>query len=130
MTRLSKEIRTLLALLIFPLPVLCQAARNTVGVSGMVLSEGQNQRIQHAVVSLFNSVGNLIERVATPDSVPCLVEGICRPKGSKLGKEGFPFQGCLCFLTVKPHKRICHVNSEKVRVSVGLRGRLCWGPGL
>ena len=57
---------SLLALCL-PAVALPQGGHN-VSVSGMVLSEGQNQRIQHVVVRLCDSGGNLLEQTTTPDS--------------------------------------------------------------
>ena len=58
---------SLLALFL-PAAVLPQVSRNTVSVSGVVLSEGQNQRIQHVMVRLCDSGGNLLEEATTLDS--------------------------------------------------------------
>lgn len=57
-----------LLVLFVPSVVLAQGMRNTVSVSGVILSEGQNQRIQHVEVRLCDSGGNLLEEATTTDS--------------------------------------------------------------
>jgi tetratricopeptide (TPR) repeat protein len=68
MTHLPKRICVLLTLLAIPAPLLSQVDRHPVSVSGVVLAEGHNQRIQHAVVRLCDGGGNLIEQATTSDS--------------------------------------------------------------
>jgi Tfp pilus assembly protein PilF len=75
--RLPKKIFPLLSLLAMPVPVLCQG-RNTVSVSGVVLSEGRHERIQHVVVRLCDSGGNLMEQATTSDTAEFSFRGLRR----------------------------------------------------
>ena len=68
MRRLSNPTCLLLLALITPPRILCQFGSNTVTVSGTVLAEGHNQRIEHVTVRLCDPGGNLIEQAITPDS--------------------------------------------------------------
>ena len=68
MVHLAKRICFLLVLLATPAPLLSQLDHHPVSVSGVVLSEGHSQRIQHVVVRLCDGGGNLIEQATTSDS--------------------------------------------------------------
>lgn len=65
--RLLKRSFLLLGFLSLPASVPAQVNRNAVSVTGTVLSEGQNQRIQHTRVRLCDSGGNLLEETITSD---------------------------------------------------------------
>lgn len=78
MGRLPKEICALFLLLVIPTPILSQVSGSKVTVSGTVLSEGDNQRIQHVVVRLCDSGGNLIEQATTSDSGEFSFRGLQR----------------------------------------------------
>lgn len=78
MVWLPKQIFTLLVLLILPVPALCQLARNTVTVSGIVMSEGKNQRIEHTTVHLCDSGGDLLQETITSDSGEFSFRGLQR----------------------------------------------------
>ena len=55
-----------------------QFATNTVSVSGMVLTEGDNQRIEHVTVRLCDTGGILIEETTTSDSAEFVFKGVQR----------------------------------------------------
>lgn len=78
MGRLPTQIFILLGMALIPAPALSQLSRNPVTVSGVVMSEGQNQRIQHAVVRLCDSGGNLLEQATTSDSGEFSFRGLQR----------------------------------------------------
>jgi tetratricopeptide (TPR) repeat protein len=54
--------------LIAPSAALPQISNNLVSVTGIVLSEGSNERIQHVTVHLCDSGGNMLEEAITTDS--------------------------------------------------------------
>ena len=80
MAYLPKRICVLLILLATPAPLLSQVDRHPVSVSGVVLSEGHNQRIQHVVVRLCDGGGNLIEQAITSDSGEFSFRGLERSR--------------------------------------------------
>jgi tetratricopeptide (TPR) repeat protein len=80
MAHLPKKTCALLILLATPLPVLSQADRHPVSVSGVVLEEGHNQRIQHVVVRLCDGGGNLLEQATTSDSGEFSFRGLERSR--------------------------------------------------
>ena len=61
-----------------PANALPQFASNTVTVSGMVLTEGDNQRIEHVTVRLCDTGGILIEETTTHNSAEFLFRGVQR----------------------------------------------------
>lgn len=61
-----------------PAHALPQFRSNTATVSGIVLTEGENQRIEHVTVRLCDTGGNLIEETTTPDSAEFLFRGVQR----------------------------------------------------
>jgi tetratricopeptide (TPR) repeat protein len=65
MARLRNPICVLLFVLITPSKAVSQFSTNTVAVSGIVLSEGHNQRIEHVEVRLCDGGGNLLQETAT-----------------------------------------------------------------
>ena len=66
MPRLLKQSFLLIYFLSLPATVLAQLS-NLVSVSGSVLSEGKNRRIEHARVRLCDSGGNLLQETITSD---------------------------------------------------------------
>ena len=65
MGRLRNQICVLLLVLITPSKVVSQTSSNSVTVSGVVLSEGSNQPIEHVAVRLCDGGGNLMEQTTT-----------------------------------------------------------------
>lgn len=61
-----------------PAHALIQFGSNTATVSGIVLTEGLNQRIEHVTVRLCDTGGNLIEETTTSDSAEFLFRGLQR----------------------------------------------------
>jgi tetratricopeptide (TPR) repeat protein len=82
MGRLRNEICLCLLALISAREALANAlpqfASNTVTVSGMVLTEGDNQRIEHVTVRLCDTGGVLIEETNTSDSGEFVFRGVQR----------------------------------------------------
>ena len=68
MRRLRKQICALLLALVAPSTALSQFGSNSVTVSGTVLAEEHNQRIEHVTVRLCDTGGNLLQQAITPDS--------------------------------------------------------------
>ena len=68
MSRLRKQVCIFLLALIAPATTVSQMGRNTVSVTGMVLTEGKNARIEHVIVRLCDTGGNLIIQTTTPDT--------------------------------------------------------------
>jgi Tfp pilus assembly protein PilF len=68
MSRLHKQICIFLLVLVAPATTASQFGRSTVSVTGIVLAEGRNQRIEHVVVRLCDTGGNLITETTTSDS--------------------------------------------------------------
>ena len=68
MARHSRQALFFFLVLVTPAQALSQLGSNTVTVSGMVLEEGHNQRIEHVIVRLCDTGGDLIEQTITPDS--------------------------------------------------------------
>jgi Tfp pilus assembly protein PilF len=68
MSRLRKQVCIFLLALIAPATTASQMGRNTVSVTGMVLTEGKNERIEHVIVRLCDTGGNLIIQTTTLDS--------------------------------------------------------------
>lgn len=61
-----------------PAHALPQFGSNTATVSGIVLTEGLNQRIEHVTVRLCDTGGNLIEETTTSDSAEFRFRGLQR----------------------------------------------------
>jgi tetratricopeptide (TPR) repeat protein len=78
MTRLRNQFCILLFLLVSPPQSVSQLSHNSVTLSGMVLSEGRNQRIEHVDVHLCDGGGNLLEQAVTPDSGEFTFRGLQR----------------------------------------------------
>ena len=78
MGRLRNRICILLLFLITPSRAVSQVTGNTVTVSGVVLTEGRNQRIEHVSVRLCDGGGNLIEQTTTADSGEFTFRGVQR----------------------------------------------------
>jgi len=76
MARLRKQICILLLVLITPSKTVSQLGHNTATVSGMVLTEGRNQRITQVLVRLCDVGGNLIEQLITSDSGEFAFRGV------------------------------------------------------
>ena len=68
MARHIRQVLFFFLALVTPARALSQFGSNTVTVSGVVLTEGDNQRIEHVTVRLCDTGGNLIEQTITPDS--------------------------------------------------------------
>jgi Tfp pilus assembly protein PilF len=68
MSRLRKQTCIFLLALVTPATIASQMGRNTVSVTGMVLTEGKNERIEHVIVRLCDTGGNLIIQTTTLDS--------------------------------------------------------------
>ena len=68
MSRLRKQVCIFLLVLIAPAATASQMGRNTVSVTGMVLTEGKNERIEHVIVRLCDTGGNLIIQTTTLDT--------------------------------------------------------------
>jgi Tfp pilus assembly protein PilF len=68
MSRLCKQICIFLLALIVPATSASQMGRNTVSVTGIVLTEGRNERIEHVIVRLCDTGGNLIIQTTTLDT--------------------------------------------------------------
>jgi Carboxypeptidase regulatory-like domain len=75
---LAKQICLVFILVILPARVLGQFSRNTVTVSGVVLPEEGNQRIQHVHVHLCDSGSNVLEPATTSDSGEFSFPGLVR----------------------------------------------------
>lgn len=78
MSRLHKEIYIFLLVLIAQAARASQIVHNTVSVTGMVLTEGRNERIEHVDVRLCDTGGNLIVQTTTPDSGEFQFRGVQR----------------------------------------------------
>ena len=68
MARHSRQVLFFFLALVTPAQALPQFGSNTVTVSGVVLTEGDNQRMEHVTVRLCDTGGTLIEQTITPDS--------------------------------------------------------------
>jgi len=68
MSRLHKQVCIFLLALIAPATTASQMGRNTVSVTGMVITEGKNERIEHVIVRLCDTGGNLIIQTTTLDT--------------------------------------------------------------
>jgi tetratricopeptide (TPR) repeat protein len=80
MAHLPKKACVFLILLATPVPVPAQMDKHPVSVSGVVLAEGHNQRIQHVVVRLCDGGGNLLEQATTSDSGEFSFRGLGRSR--------------------------------------------------
>lgn len=78
MGRLRNPICIVLFLLITPSRAVSQFAHSTVTVSGMALTEGRNQRIEHVQVRLCDGGGNLLEQTVTSESGEFTFRGLQR----------------------------------------------------
>jgi Tfp pilus assembly protein PilF len=85
--RLRKQICIFLLALVAPATTASQFGRNTVSVTGIVLAEGRNERIEHVVVRLCDTGGNLITQTTTLDSGEFDFRGVQR------GRYILTFQG-------------------------------------
>jgi Tfp pilus assembly protein PilF len=68
MSRLHEQVCILLLAIIAPATTASQMGRNTVSVTGIVLTEGRNERIEHVIVRLCDTGGNLIIQTTTLDT--------------------------------------------------------------
>jgi Tfp pilus assembly protein PilF len=68
MSRLRKQVCIFLLAIIAPATTASQMGRNTVSVTGIVLTEGRNERIEHVIVRLCDTGGNLIIQTTTLDT--------------------------------------------------------------
>jgi hypothetical protein len=78
LNRLRKEVCIFLLVLVAPATTASQFGRNTVSVAGIVLAEGRNDRIEHVVVRLCDTGGNLLMQETTLDSGEFSFRGIQR----------------------------------------------------
>lgn len=78
MARLRNRIFILLLVLIPPHSAFPQLGRNNVTVSGIVMSEGHNERIEHVAVRLCDGGGNLLQETLTPQSGEFTFRGLPR----------------------------------------------------
>jgi Tfp pilus assembly protein PilF len=78
MGRLRSQICLLLLVLIAPTKAVSQIEGRGVTVSGMVLAEGHNQRIEHVMVRLCDGGGNLVEQTTTGQSGGFSFRGVQR----------------------------------------------------
>jgi tetratricopeptide (TPR) repeat protein len=78
MVRLRKEVFALLFALVAPSFAICQIARNNVTISGIVMAEGNNQRIEHVHIRLCDGGGNQLEETTTPQSGEFAFRGLQR----------------------------------------------------
>jgi Tfp pilus assembly protein PilF len=78
MGRLRNQTFFLLLVLVVPSKAVSQLSNNYVTASGMVLAEGNNQRIEHVVVRLCDGGGNLLEQAITPESGEFSFRGLQR----------------------------------------------------
>ena len=78
MGRLRNQICVLLLVLITPSKAVSQSSGNGVAVTGVVLAEGNNQRIEHVAVRLCDGGGNLMEETTTPQSGEFSFRGVRR----------------------------------------------------
>jgi Tfp pilus assembly protein PilF len=85
--RLRKQICIFLLALVAPATTSSQSGHNTVSVTGLVLAEGKNERIEHVVVRLCDTGGNLIVQTTTMDSGEFDFRGVQR------GRYILTFQG-------------------------------------
>jgi Tfp pilus assembly protein PilF len=76
--RLRKEVCIFLLVLVAPATIASQIGRNSVSVTGMVFTEGRNERIEHVVVRLCDTGGNLITQTTTSDSGEFEFRGVQR----------------------------------------------------
>ena len=68
MRRLRKQICIFLLVSVAPATTASQIGRNGASVTGIVLAEGTNERIEHVIVRLCDTGGNLIIQTTTLDS--------------------------------------------------------------
>jgi Tfp pilus assembly protein PilF len=78
MARHTRQVLFFFLALVTPAQALSQSGSDTVTVSGMVLEEGHNQRIEHVTVRLCDTGGSLIEETTTPDSAEFVFRGVQR----------------------------------------------------
>lgn len=78
MGRLRKNSYVFILALLAPLATLSQISNNLVSVTGIVLSEGSNERIQHVTVRLCDSGGNMLQQSITTDSGEFSFRGLQR----------------------------------------------------
>jgi tetratricopeptide (TPR) repeat protein len=78
MVRLRNEVFVLLFALVAPSFAVCQIARNNVTISGIVMAEGNNQRIEHVHIRLCDGGGNQLEETTTPQTGEFAFRGLQR----------------------------------------------------
>jgi tetratricopeptide (TPR) repeat protein len=79
MVRLRNEVFVLLLALLAPSFAVGQISYyNTITVSGIVMAEGSNERIEHVVVRLCDGGGNLLEQATTPQGGEFAFRGLQR----------------------------------------------------
>jgi tetratricopeptide (TPR) repeat protein len=77
-TGIRKEFGLLLFALFLPWKSACQISSNSVTVSGVVFSEGRNERIEHTRVRLCDGGGNLLEEATTAQNGEFGFRGLSR----------------------------------------------------
>jgi tetratricopeptide (TPR) repeat protein len=78
MLRLRTQLSVLLFSFLAPSLLFAQLARNGVTVSGIVMEEGHNERIEHVNVRLCDGGGNLLEQTVTPQNGEFSFRGVQR----------------------------------------------------
>ena len=78
MVRLRNEIFVLLLAFVAPSLAVCQISRNNVTISGIVMAEGSNERIEHVLIRLCDGGGNQLEEATTPQSGEFAFRGLQR----------------------------------------------------
>jgi tetratricopeptide (TPR) repeat protein len=78
MVRLRNEVFVLLLAFVAPSLAVCQISRNNVTISGIVMAEGNNERIEHVLIRLCDGGGNQLEEVTTPQSGEFAFRGLQR----------------------------------------------------
>ena len=78
MTWIRLEVGILLFALFLPGKSACQNSSNRVTLSGMVFSEGRNERIEHTRVRLCDGGGNLLEEATTSENGEFSFRGLSR----------------------------------------------------
>lgn len=78
MVRLRNEIFVLLLALVVPSFAVCQISHNNVTISGIVMAEGSNERIEHVHIRLCDGAGNQLEETTTSQSGEFAFRGLQR----------------------------------------------------
>jgi tetratricopeptide (TPR) repeat protein len=76
--RLRNEVFVLLLALVAPSFAVCQISHNNVTISGIVMEEGSNERIEHVHIRLCDGGGNQLEETATAQSGEFAFRGLQR----------------------------------------------------